>query len=181
MHALRLLVRLIDRASERIGVATAWVALAMVLVQFAIVVLRYIYGIGSILLQESVVYMHAFLFLIGAGYTLLRGGHVRVDIFYRNATPRAKAWIDLLGVVAFLLPVCALLWWFSWPYVAASWHVLEGSKETSGIQAVYLLKTLILAFCALVSAQGVSLALRSLLVLAGIEPDLGARAERPVS
>lgn len=169
MPTLRSLVRRIDHISDGVGRATAWVALAMVLVQFAIVVLRYIYGIGSILLQESVVYMHAFLFLVGAGYTLLHGGHVRVDIFYRNAAPRAKAWVDLLGVAAFLLPVCALLWWFSWPYVAASWHVLEGSKETSGIQAVYLLKTLILAFCALVSVQGVALALRSLLVLADVE------------
>jgi len=166
---LRSLVRLIDHINDGIGRTTAWVALAMVLVQFAIVVLRYIYGIGSILLQESVVYMHAFLFLIGAGYTLLRGGHVRVDIFYRNATPRAKAWVDLFGVLAFLLPVCVLLWWFSWPYVMASWHVFEGSKETSGIQAVYLLKTLILVFCLLVSAQGAALALRSLLVLADVE------------
>jgi TRAP-type mannitol/chloroaromatic compound transport system permease small subunit len=121
--------------------------------------------------------MHAFLFLVGAGYTLLHGGHVRVDIFYREAAPRAKAWIDFLGVLLLLLPVCALLWWFSWPYVVKSWQVFEGSKETSGIQAVYLLKSLILVFCFLVSVQGLALALRSLLVLA--ENDVGPEGERP--
>ena len=139
----------------------------MVLVQFSAVVLRYVFGIGSIWMQESVIYMHAYLFMVGAGYTLLQGGHVRVDIFYREASPKRKALTDLIGVFVFLLPVCVTIWLFSWGYVARSWQVLEGSKETSGIQGVFLLKSAILVFTALVALQGISLAARSLLVLAG--------------
>ncbi len=141
----------------------------MVIVQFTVVILRYVFGVGSIMLQESVVYLHAILFLAGSAYTLLHGGHVRVDIFYRHAKARKKALIDLVGVVIFLIPVCALIWWVSWPYVVNSWLVFEGSRETSGIQAVFLLKTVILLFSALMLIQGISLAARSLIVLAGVE------------
>ncbi|MEX2009248.1 MAG: TRAP transporter small permease subunit, partial [Dongiaceae bacterium] len=97
----------------------------------------------------------------------LHDGHVRVDIFYRVASARRRALVDLVGVFVFLLPVCGLIWYVSWPYVAASWAVLEGSRETSGIQAVYLFKAAILAFCLLVGVQGLSLAARAALVLAG--------------
>ena len=159
----------IDRFSTVIGQATAWVALAMVLAQFLVVMMRYIFGVGSIMLQESVTYMHAFLFMVGAGYTLLQGGHVRVDIFYRGASDRFKNVVDLAGVIVFLLPACLVIWLYSLPYVENAWRVFEGSKETSGIQGVYLLKTLILVFAVLVSIQGISLALRTLLALMGIE------------
>lgn len=168
MNVLSSLAEVIDQVNERIGRATAWIALAMVLVQFVVVLMRYIFGLGSIFLQESVIYMHAILFLIGAGYTLLHGGHVRVDIFYRGASARKRALVDFCGVFVLLIPVCILIWWSAWPYVSNSWRVFEGSKETSGIPAVFLLKSLILAFAALVSLQGISLALRSLLALAGI-------------
>ncbi|MDP6427967.1 MAG: TRAP transporter small permease subunit [Rhodospirillales bacterium] len=142
----------------------------MVIIQFVVVVMRYVFGVGSIMMQESVIYLHAILFMIGAGYTLLYGGHVRVDIFYRDASARGKAILDLIGIAVFLLPVCILIWWFSWRYVGASWAVFEGSKETSGIQAVFLLKSTILAFAALMGLQGISLAIHSILVLIGAEP-----------
>ena len=167
MNALDTLATRIDRLNDWIGRTTAWVALLMVLVQFTVVVMRYVFGIGSIMMQESVIYMHAFLFMVGAGYTLLRGGHVRVDVFYRDAKDHTKAWVDVLGVIFFLVPVCTLIAYYSWPYIHTSWSVFEGSKETSGIQAVYLLKTVLLVFCVLVSVQGVSLAVRSALHLAG--------------
>ncbi len=169
MSFLVSVARGIDALNENIGKAVAWLALLMVLVQFAVVILRYVFGIGSIFLQESIIYLHAVVFMLGAGYTLLHGGHVRVDIFYREASPRRKALVDLLGVVVFLVPVCALIWWASWPYVANSWRVFEGSRETSGIQAVFLLKTVILVFVALMVLQGISMAINSLLTLAGIE------------
>ena len=98
---------------------------------------------------------------------MLHEGHVRVDIFYRDASERAKALVDFLGAVLFLIPVCVLLWWWSWPYVEQSWAVHEGSKETSGIQVLYLLKSTILAFAGLMGLQGLSMALRTLLVLTG--------------
>lgn len=161
----------IDRINERVGQTVAWAALAMVLIQFLVVILRYVFGFGSILMQESVIYLHAILFLMGSGYTLLHNGHVRVDIFYRDAKDATKAKVDLIGVLVFLLPVCALIWWGSWSYIQTSWQVLEGSKETSGIHAVYLLKTVILAFVALISLQGVSVGLRALLVIRTREID----------
>lgn len=167
MNSLEGLAGKIDAANDWIGRSVAWLAVIMVLVQFTAVVLRYVFGIGSIMMQESVIYMHAFLFMIGAGYTLLQGGHVRVDIFYREAPPKRKALTDLIGVFVFLIPVCVTIWYFSWGYVARSWQVFEGSKETSGIQGVFILKTAILVFALLVTLQGISLAARSLLVLAG--------------
>jgi TRAP-type mannitol/chloroaromatic compound transport system permease small subunit len=164
---LAALSRRIDTINERIGRTVAWVALIMVLVQVVIVLMRYVFGVGSIMMQESVVYMHAILFMATAGYALVYDGHVRIDIVYREASPRTKAMIDLAGSVLFLLPLCLLISWVSWRYVSISWAVLEGSKETSGIQGVFLLKSLILLFAALLGLQGVSLAIRSGFVLAG--------------
>lgn len=172
MSHLASLARIIDAVNERVGRTIAWAALAMVLVQFTVVVLRYVFGFGSILMQESVIYLHAVLFMIGAGYTLLHDGHVRLDIFYRDASIRTKALVDLWGSIGLLIPVTVLIWWFSWPYVAGSWKVLEGSKETSGIHAVFLLKTVILVFAALMFAQGISLLVRSILTLTGREQGL---------
>ena len=81
MKPLDIFAQKIDAANSVIGRTTAWLALIMVLVQFVVVMMRYVFGVGSIMMQESVIYMHAFLFMLGAGYTLLQGGHVRVDIF----------------------------------------------------------------------------------------------------
>ncbi len=170
----------IDALNENIGKAVAWLALFMVIVQFIVVIMRYVFGIGSIFMQESIIYLHATVFMLGAGYTLLHNGHVRVDIFYREASPRRKAVVDILGVAIFLIPVCALIWWGSWPYVANSWRVFEGSRETSGIQAVFLLKTVILVFVVLVVLQGISLAIRSLLILAGVEQQQADEPHDPV-
>ncbi|WP_240796881.1 TRAP transporter small permease subunit [Terasakiella sp. SH-1] len=167
MGSLSTLMRFIDGLNQTIGRTVAWLAVIMVITQFSVVVMRYVFGIGSIMMQESVVYMHSFLFMIGAGYTLLHNGHVRVDVFYREAGVRKKAVIDIFGVVFLLLPVCFLIGDSSWKYVYQSWSILEGSKETSGIHAVYLLKSVILVFCVLLSLQGIALALRSFLILKG--------------
>ena len=168
MRSLIGLARRIDGLNEIVGRSVSWIALAMVLLQVAIVLMRYVFGIGSILLQESMLYMHATLFMAAAGYTLAHDGHVRIDIFYRAASPRAKAAIDLAGAMLLLLPVCALILWISWPYVSSSWKVLEGSKETNGIPAVFLLKSLIYLFAVLVGLQGVSMAVRAACILAGL-------------
>jgi len=163
------LIALIDGLNDRIGRAVSWLALLMVLVQFIVVVQRYVFGIGSIWMQESIVYMHGFLFMLAAGYTLLHNGHVRVDVFYREATPRRKALTDLFGSLFFLLPMCVAVIWLAWPYVSNSWAILEGSKETSGIHGVYLLKSAIILFAVLVALQGISLAAHSIRVLRGRE------------
>jgi len=168
MIFLRGLVRGIDVINERIGRITSWLALIMVLVQVIVVVMRYVFGLSILAMQESIWYMHSIIFLVAAGYTLLHDGHVRVDIVYGAAGPRKKALIDLIGVIVILLPICVMIWWVSWPYVAAAWEVREGSVEVSGIQAVYLLKTGMLVFAATLFAQGISLGLKSTLTLAGI-------------
>jgi len=170
LPSLRAMARAIDGLNRAIGQTTAWLALLMVLVQFLVVVLRYVFGLGFIWMQESITYMHGLLFMVGAGYTLLQDGHVRVDVFYREASPRRKAMVNLAGSVLFLIPFCTLILWVSWDYVANSWRVFEGSKETSGIQGIYLLKTVILVFGGLVILQGVSTIARALLTLAGVEP-----------
>lgn len=171
MSALIVAYRAIDRLNDAIGRGVSWLALFLVLVQFILVIMRYVFGVGSVMTQESLIYAHGVLFLMAAGYTLLHNGHVRVDIFYREAPPRRKAIVDLLGVLILLLPFCYLIWYAAYPYVMNSWRVLEGSKETSGLPGIFLLKTVILVFVALVALQGLSLALRSILVLSGrIDP-----------
>ena len=154
---------IIDSINEIIGNVVSWAAIAMVLVAFIVVVMRYIFGVGSIFLQESITYFHACLFMIGAAYTLLHNGHVRVDIVYRESSDIKKSIIDLLGVTFFLIPSCIIIWQTSIGYVLLSWSVFEGSAETSGIQAVFLLKTVILVFAILMGLQGLSLGLRSIL------------------
>ncbi len=163
--ALENTARAIDRLNKTIGHAVAWTALALVILQFIAVVLRYVFGVGWIWVEESIIYLHATLFMAGAAYTLLQDGHVRVDIFYREATVRDKAWVDLLGTIFFLWPVSMLILIKGWPYVMSSWSILEGSPETSGIPAVFLLKTLILIFAVTMIAQGVSMAARAILTL----------------
>jgi len=157
----------VDRLSAAVGRAVAWCLLFMVLAEFALVLMRYVLGVGSIWLQESVLYAHAALFMLAAAWTLSVDGHVRVDIFYADAAPRTKALIDLLGALLLLLPFALALVFLSSPYVARSWRILEGSRETSGMPAVFLLKGLIPAFAALLALQGVAQALRAALTLAG--------------
>src|SRR5580693_9023799 len=111
----------IDRAVAAIGRAAIWCCLYLVLAEFAVVVLRYAFGLGSIRLQESVLYAHAGLFMLAAAWTLQVDGHVRVDIFYSQATPRRRAAIDLIGAIVFLLPFVAVLGALSVPYAARAW------------------------------------------------------------
>jgi TRAP-type mannitol/chloroaromatic compound transport system permease small subunit len=157
----------IDRTTAAVGRAAAWCCLYVVLAEFAVVFMRYALGIGSIKLQESVLYAHATLFMLAAAWTLQVDGHVRVDIFYADAAPRTKAAIDLCGALLLLLPFALALVFLSFPYVARSWAILEGSRETSGLPAVFLLKTLIPLFAALLALQGIAQALRAARVLAG--------------
>jgi TRAP-type mannitol/chloroaromatic compound transport system permease small subunit len=153
--------------TRAIGRAVAWLALVIVLLQFALVVARYVLGFGSIWLTEAVIYAHATLFMCAAAWTLQVGGHVRVDVFYADAGPRARAMIDLLGALLLLLPFMLVLIWLSVPFAARSWAVLERSQETSGLPFVYLLKTIIPLFAALMALQGVAQAIRALRMLQG--------------
>lgn len=141
----------------------------MVLVQFVVVMQRYVFGFGSIFVQEIILYAHGFMFLLASGYTLKHDGHVRVDIFYRDASVRTKAIIDIFGCVVLLIPVCVLIFIVSYPYVRSSWLILEVSQEMSGIPGVFVLKTAILVFCVVMILQAISLIAHSILRLAGRE------------
>ena len=155
----------IDRFTAVIGRIATWCALYVVLAEFAVVVFRYALGFGSIRLQESVLYAHAGLFMLAAAWTLQIDGHVRVDIFYARGTARARATVNLLGALVFLLPFAAVLFALTLPYVERSWHIFETSPQPSGLPLVYLLKTVILLFAALIGLQGVAQAIRAALVL----------------
>lgn len=155
---------MLDRFSELTGRLTAWLTLLMVLVTFAVVVMRYVFDAGLIWVQESVIWMHACVFMLGAAYTLRHEEHVRVDIFYRGMSERRRALIDALGVVVFLLPLCAFLAIKAWDFVAASWAIREVSRESGGLPypLIPLLKTVILVMPIAVSLQGLSLLLHAI-------------------
>jgi TRAP-type mannitol/chloroaromatic compound transport system permease small subunit len=158
---MRRLADFLDSINERIGRAIAWLLLALVLCQFAVVVLRYVFGAGSLWLQEGVIYLHATIFMSAAGYTLLHDGHVRVSVFYDRASTRLRAAIDLLGSLVLLMPFCIVLFAESLPYVGRSWSLLEGSADASGLPTLFLLKTLIPVLAILLGLAGLSSALRT--------------------
>jgi TRAP-type mannitol/chloroaromatic compound transport system permease small subunit len=173
---LQALAGRIDALNGAVGRAVAWLSLAMVLVQFTVVVMRYVFGLGSLYMQHSVVFLNAIVFLVAAGYALKDDEHVRIDIFYSKLSPRGKAITDLAGALLFLLPFCILLWITAWPYVIASWRTLEGSLEVKGLPGVFLLKSFILVYVALLAVQGLSMLARTLLVIAGVEARHGPAA-----
>ena len=143
----------------------------MVITTFIVVVLRYAFDIGWIALQESVSYMHAIVFMLGAAYTLKHNGHVRVDILYQRCSDRTKAWIDCLGTLFLLMPVTGFIIWSSWEYVSDSWAVREGSRNSGGLPGVYLLKTTILFMAGLLILQAIALFLQNLMIALGLNQE----------
>jgi TRAP-type mannitol/chloroaromatic compound transport system permease small subunit len=155
----------IERFIEWSGRAVSWLTLFMVITTFTVVVMRYLFDTGLIAIQESINYMHASVFLIGAAYTLKHEGHVRVDIFYGRFSHRARAWVDLFGALFLLMPFMIFIGWMSWEYVIESWKVLEGSREAGGLPGVFLLKSLIPLMAALLILQAVAQIVRCLQTL----------------
>lgn len=154
----------LDRISIVAGKLVAWLTLFMVVVTFVVVVMRYVFDAGAVWLQESVIWMHAVVFMIGAAYTLQQEQHVRVDIFYRNMGPRRRALVDVLGVLVFLLPVCAFLAFKAWDFVIISWQLHESSREPGGLPYPFipLLKSVLLLMPLALGLQGVSMLTRSI-------------------
>jgi TRAP-type mannitol/chloroaromatic compound transport system permease small subunit len=159
------LVRIIDSFTEVLGKMISWLTLLMVLLTFTIVVLRYGFNLGWIAMQESVLYFHGIVFMLGAAYTLKHDGHVRVDIFYQKFSLKQKAWVNLLGGLVLLMPVCIFIFFISINYVLAAWQIMERSPEAGGLPLVYLNKTLILTLAVTMVFQGVAEVLRNLLVI----------------
>ena len=157
----------IEQLIDFSGRAVSWLTLLMVIITFAVVVLRYVFDIGWIALQESITYLHAMVFLVGAAYTMQHEAHVRVDIFYSRFNQRTRAWIDLCGALFLLLPFMFFLCWVSWEYVTSSWGVMESSREAGGLPGVYLLKSLMLMMAGLLTLQAAHQIIRALQKIMG--------------
>ena len=158
-------IKIINSINRYIGEIISWFTLLMVLITFLVVVLRYGFNIGFIWMQESVRFLYAAVFLLCGGYTLLKDKHVRVDVLYLNLSTKNKAIIDLLGSIFLLLPVCFVIFYYSWSYVINSWEQMEGSIEERGLHLVFLMKTFIWAFAILVSLQSISIIINSCIIL----------------
>lgn len=169
MHSLRVksVASRLDAIIDWSGRSVAWLTLAMVMVMFCVVVLRFVFDLGWVWLQEIVNYLHAYVFMIGAAYTLQNGDHVRVDVFYRDMPPQRQALVDLLGTLLLLFPVCGFIFYASWGEVITSWQELEPSQRTGGLSFAYLLKSSMLVMPALLILQGVTMVLKNTLCLAG--------------
>lgn len=159
------LSELIDAFSLWSGRAISWLTLGMVLVTFVVVVLRYLFDLGWIWMQESVTWMHALVFMLGAAYTLARDEHVRVDIVYRDVSSQRQALVNLLGAALLLLPTAGFILWASWDYAATSWSIGERSREAGGLRGLFLLKTVIPLTALMLALQGIAQVARSVLVL----------------
>ena len=159
------LIRVINLINKVIGETISWLTLLMVLVTFLVVVLRYGFNVGFIWMQESVRFMYSAVFLLCAGYTLLKDKHVRVDVLYLNLSEKNKALVDLIGSIFLLLPVCFVIFYYSWSYVLNSWEQMEGSIEERGLHLVFLMKTFIWLFAILVSMQSLATIINSLIIL----------------
>ncbi|GLP96796.1 TRAP transporter small permease subunit [Paraferrimonas sedimenticola] len=158
---MKQLLRFIDAFSEGLGRLCAWLTLVMAGLLLAVVVLRYGFSLGSIALQESVMYLHGIAFMLGAGYTLKQQGHVRVDVFYRNFSERRQALVDFVGTLVLLLPVTLFIGFVSWDYVMMSWARGEASAEAGGLAFVYVQKTLLLLFVVSMSLAGIAELIRN--------------------
>ncbi len=155
----------IDTINEWVGRVVSWLTVFVVLNVFAVVVMRYVFGFGHVWMQELYVWIHATVFMMGAGYTLLHDGHVRIDVVYREASRKYKATVNLLGSVFLGLPFMWMLFFKALPVVERSFARSERSAEAGGLPALYLLKGMILAFALLMGLQLISLTLKSLMTL----------------
>ena len=174
------IISALDRFTEWTGRGLALLTLVLTAVMFTTVLMRYGFKINDLQIgdwrlprqsmEESVLYFHCMLFMLASAYTLREDAHVRVDVFYRNFSPRTKAVVDLLGALFFLLPMACFILYSSLDYVEFAWRLKEKSQEAEGLPWLYLLKTLIPLMGGLLILQGVVEALRNLSVLLGGAP-----------
>lgn len=169
MPILPSLLRAINALNRLVGQVFSWLSLGIVIVCFAVVTERYLFSTTRIWMQDLYIWLNGAMFTAVAGFALLRDDHVRVDIFYRPASVRKKALADLIGVIFFLLPFMGVVLVYSLPFVERSWRFMENSANVGGMPGLYVLKSFILVFVALVALQGIAMAIRSLLVLSGRE------------
>jgi TRAP-type mannitol/chloroaromatic compound transport system permease small subunit len=176
MGFLKLICHWIDTLNTWVGRFVAWATAIVVAVVFVDVVMRYAFNTSFVFTQEMEWHLFAFIFLMGAGYTLLKDGHVRVDIFYQQFSPKIKAWVNFIGVIFFLIPGCYLIISTSMKFVYNAWSVMEGSPDPGGIPYRFVIKACIPAGFILVLLQGVSLGIKSFATIIGKAIDTEERA-----
>lgn len=169
MRRLQGLVRALEAINDAVGNVVAWMTLGTVLVCFATVYTRYALNTNYTWLQEAYLWQHAMVIVLGAGYTMLTGGFVRVDIFYGKLSARGRAWVDLLGTLVFLLPFLAVLAWAFGRFFWSGFRADEGSPNPGGLPNWWILQATLVGFVVLVACQGAALLARSVLVLRGDE------------
>lgn len=165
VSALSFFINIVDKSIDVLGKLVGWLTCLVVVISFSIVLLRYGFSLGWIGMQESVLYFHGLVFMIGSAYTLKHDGHVRVDIFYQHFSMLKKAWVNLFGALFLALPICVFIYIVSVDYVLLSWQILEKSKEPGGLPFVYLNKSMILLFVFTLSVQVLAEAARNLLFI----------------
>lgn len=173
MYVIRKFCNLIDSINEWIGRGVSWTTLGLVIVVFSDVLMRYLLNISYVFTQELEWQIFSFIFLVGAGYTLLHDGHVRVDIIYQAISPKAQAWVNLIGVLFFLIPGCYIVIKTSGVFAFNSWEVFEGSPDPGGIPYRFVVKSFIPIGFSLMLLQGISLGLKSLLTISGADAGRG--------
>lgn len=165
MNMLSLWVRLICRINIILGHLFSWFSLGIVLVCFTVVVLRYFFATGFVWMQDLYVWLNGMMFMGIAGFTLFQNGHVRVDVFYRPASVRRKAWVDLIGCILFVTPFLYIMTIYSLPYVQRSWKFMEASSNFGGMQGLYIVKSFLLVFVFVIALQAIAMVMRSILIL----------------
>ena len=165
INILKNLSSTISYINKIAGFICSIIVVLMSLNVFLVVVLRYLFGISFIWMQETYVWMHAYIFMLGAGFTYLNDDHVRIDIIYRSSSKIYKTIVDLVGIIFFLIPLLYIIWIFSYPFVYKSWQMNEISREAGGLSMLYLLKFAILLFVILLFLQAISKIINYLLYI----------------
>jgi len=166
---LAILMRAINRINIIVGHTFSWLAVGIFAVCFWVVIERYFFGQTRLWMQDLYVWMNGVMFTAVAAFALFRNDHVRVDIFFRTASLRRKAVMDMIGVCLFLLPFMYIVWVYSYPNVMRAWLRYEASSNVGGMPGLFVVRTFILVFAALVALQGIAMLIRSVLILAGRE------------
>ena len=169
MNFLKKISQLIDALNEKTGLFAAWLSTLMVLTVVYDVIMRYGFKKGNIAVQEMEWHLFAVVFLIGAAYSLKKDAHVRVDILYTKFSTKKKAWVDLLGTFIFLIPFSIMIIYSCRGFIESSWAVREISPDPGGLPARYILKAMIPAGFFLLILQGISQAIKNLLIIVGKE------------
>ena len=159
------IANLFDNINRYTGYLCAFLVVLMTLNVFIVVFLRYLFGISFIWFQETYVWMHAYIFMAGAGFTYLNDAHVRIDIIYRSSSKVYKAIVDLVGNIFLLMPFLYIIWSYSFPFVYKSFQINEVSREAGGLPMLFLLKAAILIFAFLLFIQALSKLINNFIII----------------